>query len=96
MYKEYTVVDERRLDRMEEKLDKVVDALERLVRLEERHDNAVSRIDRVECRQDTHARRLTDVEQEMRARGAVGGRVERFVWLVLAAVVGAVSYLWRA
>jgi len=94
MIKEY-VVDEGRLNRIESKLDKVVDSLERLVRLEEKHNSVELRVSRAEGRQDTHARRLAEVESDLRARGAIGGKVERFVWIVIAAIVGAVSYIWR-
>ena len=36
---------------------------------------------------------LTDVEGELRTRGAIGGKVERFAWIVVSAVVGALAYL---
>ena len=93
--KEYMVVDERRLDRMEEKLDKVVESLNALVRLEEKHNSIELRLERAEGRVDTHARRLTDVEGDLRARGAIGGKVERFIWVVVSAVVGAVAFYLR-
>ena len=90
------MVDEYRLERLEEKLDKVIDALERLVRLEERHESVAVRVDRVEGRQDTHAQRLMDLEGEMKSRGAVAGKVERFIWIVTAGLVGVVVSIWKA
>lgn len=93
--KEFVVVDERRLDRMEEKLDKVVDSLERLVRLEEKHISIERRLEGAEGRQDTHAKRLAAVESDLRTRGVIGGKVERFGWIIVSAVVGAFTYLLR-
>lgn len=91
VYKELYVVDEKRLDRMENKLDKVVDALERLVRLEEKHDAVISRVDKQEGRLDRHADKIYTLEQFRTSSMLVSGRVERFVWLVVAALVGVVA-----
>jgi hypothetical protein len=60
------VVDERRMNRFEEKLDRVVDRLEELVRLEEKHVSLEQRTARVEGRQDTHAKRLAEVESDLK------------------------------
>lgn len=94
MTKELYVVDDTRLDRMENKLDKVVDALERLVRLEEKHDAVLGRVLRNEGRLDRHADRLHAAEERLNASAAISGRVERFVWVVLAAGAAVVGTLW--
>jgi hypothetical protein len=96
MNKENIVVDEGRLNRLEEKLDRVVDRLDTLVRLEEKHVSIERRVEGVEGRADTHARRLAEVESDLKTRGAIGGRVERFAWVVVAAVVGAIGFIWKA
>ena len=86
-------VDDKRLDRMESKIDKVVDALQALVRLEEKHINLEARMSRSEDRLDNHGLRITEAEKELRSRGAVSGRVERFAWLILAALIGSIGLL---
>ena len=88
-------VDDGRLSKVEEKLDRVIDRLEALIRLEERHDGAVKRIDRHDERLDRHAERLGALEAETAADHQRSSIVERFLWIVVSAAVGIGAYFAR-
>lgn len=87
--------DLKRLDRIENKIDKLVEVVASLARLEERMDAVVQRVDRHEYRlddQEQHAEVLTEkVNENTSSRNAL----ERFVWLVVAAIASTVAYMFR-
>jgi len=88
-------VDDGRLSIVESKLDRIVERLEALIRLEERHDGAVKRIDRHDERLDRHAERLGALEADASAYHQRSNIVERFLWIVVSAVVGLGAYFAR-
>ena len=87
--------DLKRLDRIENKIDKLVEVVASLARLEERMDAVVQRVDRHEYRlddQEQHTEVLTEkVNENTSSRNAL----ERFVWLVFAAIASTVAYMFR-
>tara|TARA_A200000159_G_scaffold133874_1_gene132156 strand:- start:1655 stop:1933 length:279 start_codon:yes stop_codon:yes gene_type:complete len=87
--------DLKRLDRIENKIDKLVEVVASLARLEERMDAVVQRVDRHEYRlddQEQHTESLTEkVSENTSSRNAL----ERFVWLVVAAIASTVAYMFR-
>jgi hypothetical protein len=87
--------DLKRLDRIENKIDKLVEVVASLARLEERMDAVVQRVDRHEYRlddQEQHTEVLTEkVNENTSSRNAL----ERFVWLVVAAIASTVAYMFR-
>ena len=79
--------DEQRLDRIEQKLDKLADAVVSLARMEERMLTLFKRM-------DSHDGRITKTEEELEdIRGKVGVNgqalrfAERIFWIVVAAGV---------
>jgi len=79
--------DEQRLDRIEQKLDKLADAVVSLARMEERMLTLFKRM-------DSHDGRITKTEEELEdIRGKVGVNgqalrfAERVFWIVVAAGV---------
>ncbi len=80
-----------RLDRIEEKLDKVVDALADLARMDERQDALAQRIDRHEFRLDL-IEDATNATAETLAKSAGQSRlIERAAWIVFAAAMSLVA-----
>ena len=85
------MADVDRLDRIEEKLDKVVDALADLARIDERQDALAQRIDRHEFRLDL-IEDQTNATSETLAKSAGQSRlIERAAWIVFAAALSVVA-----
>ena len=85
------MADLDRLDRIEQKLDRVVDALADLARIDERQDALAQRIDRHEFRLDL-IEDATNATSETLAKSAGQSRlIERAAWLVFAAALSVVA-----
>lgn len=86
---------EARLQRIENKLDKLSEAFTILARVEEKIMSSNTRIDRLEFRADEQERDMDKM------KGIVGYNqntvriVERFSWLLISALVGTVTYFFR-
>lgn len=86
---------EVRLQRIENKLDKLSEAFTILARVEEKIMSSNARIDRLEFRADEAER---DVDK---IKGIVGYNqqtvrvVERFAWLLVSALVGTLMYYFK-
>lgn len=70
--------------RIENKIDKMADAIIDLARMEERMVTLFNRMNTYDKRQDEISHRVAGIEKEL-ARGAF---VEKLIWLFLASVVG--------
>ena len=85
----------KRFDRIESKLDKLTEVVATIARLDERIVTLYNRLDRHEYRlddQEQHTEALTEkVNENTSSRNAV----ERFVWIVVAAVASAMAYMFR-
>ena len=86
---------EARLQRIENKLDKVSEAFTILARVEEKIMSSNVRIDRLEYRAD-------EAERDMdKLKGIVGYNqntvrvVERFAWLLVSSLVGTLMYFLK-
>ena len=86
---------EARLQRIENKLDKLSEAFTILARVEEKIMSSNVRIDRLEYRAD-------EAERDMdKMKGIVGYNqqtvkvVERFAWILVSSLVGTVMYFLR-
>lgn len=73
----------KRLDRIEEKLDKVGEAIISLARMEERMITLFRRMDMYDQQQAALESRVSDIE----VSNASNAWIERVVWLVIGAVV---------
>ena len=86
---------EARLQRIENKLDKLSEAFTILARVEEKIMSSNTRIDRLEFRADEAER---DVDK---IKGIVGYNqqtvrvVERFAWILVSSLVGTFMYFFR-
>jgi len=85
-------MSEARLQRIEEKLDRLSDAMVNLVRVEERIGAIFSRLDGMDKRFMSHGDRITEIERASDKRGAKLGMVERAAWLVFASVIALAFY----
>ncbi len=89
------VVNDQRLERIEEKLDKLSDTVADLARIEERMLSVFKRLDR-------HEKRLDDQEDDLRLIGndvilnskSVKG-AERLMWVAISAGISMFVYMMR-
>jgi hypothetical protein len=72
-----------RLGRIEEKLDKLADAVVSLARMEERMLTLFKRIEQYENRQEKIEERVSDLEMEDAGKNSVIRIIEKATWLVL-------------
>ena len=79
-------MEEARLARIEQKLDKLADAVVSLARMEERMITLFKRMESYENRQADLEERVTDVEKTSATRGAVFRLVDKTVWIVIGIV----------
>lgn len=84
--------NERRLERVEEKLDKLAEAVVSIARIEERvntvlkhHDRFFNRLDRLEARVET-------VENKSMMNQNAIGIAERFIWVVITSGISMLFY----
>jgi len=89
------VAEEHRLDRIEQKLDKLTEAVSQIARVEEQMLSVFKRIDR-------HEKRLDDQEDDIRELTTVvtlntGSlkNAERFFWLAVSACASLLVYMVR-
>ena len=79
---------EERLARIEQKVDKLADAITMLARIEERMAAQSEANNRFDSRLDSHDERLREIEKKQSA----GAWIERGVWVFIAA---AAAWLFR-
>ena len=72
-----------RLGRIEEKLDKLADAVVSLARMEERMLTLFKRIEQYETRQEKLEEKVNDLELEDAGKNSVIRIIEKATWLVL-------------
>lgn len=80
-------MDESRLHRIENKLDKLAEAVVSLARMEERMVTLFNRMERYEGRQEGLEARIDEVENTNIKNGATLRFAERVFWVVLTAAV---------
>ena len=78
---------EKRFDRIEAKLDQVVDTLAELARIDERLNSSHKRLDRHEVRLDHNDKAQRLVAERLATYGSRGMMVERAAWVVFAALI---------
>lgn len=76
-----------RLGRIEEKLDKLADAVVSLARMEERMLTLFKRIEQYEVRQSKLEERVSDIELQDAGKNSVIRIIEKATWLVLGIVL---------
>jgi hypothetical protein len=72
-----------RLSRIEEKLDKLADAVVSLARMEERMLTIFKRIEVYEMKQEQLEERVSDIEMEGAGKNSIYRMVDKSFWLVI-------------
>ena len=80
-------MDNHRLSRIEDKLDKLAEAVVSLARMEERMVTIFNRMGKNEERQDGLERRIDEVEDSIISNGVTLRVAERVFWVVLSAAI---------
>ena len=86
---------EQRLEKIEEKLDRLADAVVSIARIEERVATVLRQNDRFFIRMDKIEQRLDDVEAQSDVNSNTGRFIKRFMWIVVAAAIGLLVYFVR-
>lgn len=79
-------ISEERLDRMEQKLDKLQEAVVALARMEERMVTLFNRMDNYDNEQKNNRERIESLEKSIGLNGASLRFAERIFWIVAAAL----------
>jgi hypothetical protein len=88
-------MDEPRFDRLEQKIDKLTDAVTKIVRVEEQIISNNKRLDKVEDRVEKMYKDVDNIGSIARANGTVAKFADKLFWLVIAGGISAVFLLWR-
>ncbi len=83
---------DKRLDRIEEKLDKLADAVASIARVEEKIYASTKRIDRHEFRMDAIETEVLGLRASMAGANKSLSSMERFVWICVSALATASVY----
>ena len=84
------VMNDPRLSRMEDKLDKLSEAVISMARMEERLVSVFKRLDRVDEGFNKSDQRMDELEQTSVKRGQTIALAERLFWIILTGAVGLV------
>ena len=87
---------EDRFDRLENKIDRLSEAVVSLARVEERITALYTRTDTLENLHHQNAQKLADLEKQQAVRHKTMGIGERLVWLALGGVVSVAVWLARS
>jgi hypothetical protein len=88
-------MSEQRFDRIEEKLDKLTDAITQIVRVEEKLVANDKRVDRLEYRADMLETDLDGVAQIARKNQGVVTFADKFFWLLIGGLISFGVWLAR-
>lgn len=86
---------EARLQRIENKLDKLSEAFTILARVEEKIMSSNTRIDRLEFRADEAERDVDKIKGIVGYNQQTVRQVERFAWILVSSLVGTLMYFFR-
>ena len=85
----------KRLEKIEDKIDKLSDAVISIARIEERVNTVLKQNERFFTRMDKLEDRVETVEQKALVNTKGVGSIERFFWIIVSAVVAAIMYNFR-
>jgi len=86
---------DRRLERVEMKIDRLSETLVTMARVEERLTTVLKQQERFIARQDSMERRLEDIELEVNINKKFVGGAERLAWILITAGIAAAFFLLR-
>lgn len=84
-----------RLNRIEAKLDKLTEAMAMIARVDEKLVAGSARIDRLEYRLDEQEGDIDTLKSVVGYNSQSVKAAERFVWILVSAVVGLIMYGYR-
>ena len=87
--------DTRRLTKVEDKLDRLSEAIISIARIEERVATVLKHIDRFFIRLDRLEQRIDVVETNTASQEKALSFTERFFWIMITAGVGIVVYVMK-
>jgi len=88
-------MDEARFDRLEQKIDKLTDAVTKIVRVEEQLISNNRRLDHVEERVTKNESDINNVANIARSNAQVTKFADKLFWLVVAGAVSTAFWLAR-
>ena len=89
------VVNDQRLERIEEKLDKLSDTVSDLARIEERMLSVFKRLDRHEKRLDDQEDDLRTLSNNVIINSKTTTSIERLFWVIITATASVVVYMFK-
>ena len=89
------VVNDQRLERIEEKLDKLSDTVANIARVEERILTIFNRLDRHEKRLDDQEDDLKELNNNVILNSKSIKNAERFAWVIVSATASFYVYMMR-
>ena len=89
------VVNDQRLERIEEKLDKLSDTVSDLARIEERMLSVFKRLDRHEKRLDDQEDDLKNLSNSVLLNSKTNSSIERLFWVIITATASVVVYMFK-
>ncbi len=88
-------VDERRIERMENTLDKVCEAVSQIAVVDERLLSLLSRMERFEKRLDEQEDKIIDLSEDVIVNSKLVKTSERFFWVGVSALASFIVYMVR-
>lgn len=88
-------MDNARFDRLEQKIDKLTDAVTAIARVEEKILASNMRLDRAEYRLDITETDLDDLAKIVRDNSGVVKFADKVFWLVIGSVTGFIIWLTK-
>ena len=89
------MIPDSRLERIEEKLDKLSDTVSDLARIEERMLSVFKRLDRHEKRLDDQEDDLKDLSYSVLLNSKTSSSIERLFWVIITATASVVVYMFK-
>jgi len=86
---------ENRLNRIESKLDKMVETITTIARIEERMSQNKDEHERVWETLQNHTGRIETLERATDSNSFITRRHERVYWLIVTAAIGVIAYWMR-
>ena len=90
------MMTDQRFDRIEEKIDKLTEAITQIVRVEEKLLANDKRVDRLEFRADLLEGQIDDVAEVARSNSGVAKFADKAFWLIVGGAVSLVVWLMKA
>jgi len=88
-------VDERRIERMENTLDKVCEAVSQIAVVDERIMSLLNRLERFEKRLDEQEDKIIELSEDVIINSKLVKTSERFFWVGVSALASFVVYMVR-